>query len=167
MKKCTNLDTLRCLNKSKTWFGSLELWWSLSYLMKSLLPVSFILRLRTDKKKHHKLLIKCFGETICFTYPKDKSKSQMFFSSDITIADVVKTIRKNNPTKQCSLLLREKLGNSVLVLTTASNQLKAFSLAIRYIRIASYLTGKSLSNTYLASEKTQIILGDIPAQYSK
>ena len=44
---------------------------------------------------------------------------------------------------------------------------KNFFLAIRYTTIAFYLTEKNLSNTYLASEKTQIILGDIPAQYSK
>ena len=44
---------------------------------------------------------------------------------------------------------------------------KNFFLAIRCTTIAFYLTEKKLSNTYLASEKTQIILGDIPAQYSK
>ena len=75
--------------------------------MKSLLQVSFILRLPTDKQEHQEVTYQTFWGT----YPKDKSKSQMFFLSDIPIGDVVETISENDPIKQCSLLLREELQN--------------------------------------------------------
>ena len=78
----------------------------------------------------------------------------MFFSSDISIADVVKTSRENNPIKQCSLLLREELQKFDFSIDNSFKSAKDLFLAIRYIRIAFYLTGKKLSNTYLASEKT-------------
>ena len=34
------------------------------------------------------LLIKLFGEDVCIIYPKDRSKSQMFFSRSVTTEDV-------------------------------------------------------------------------------
>ena len=167
MKNCINLDALRCLNKSKPWFGSLELWWSLSHLMKSLLRVSFILRLRTDKQEHQEVTYQTFRGNNFLYIPKGQIKISDVLLIWYCHCRCRQTITENNPIKQCSLLLREELENLVLVLTTASNQARTFFLAIRYTTIAFYLTEKNLSNTYLASEKTQIILGDIPAQYSK
>ena len=45
------------------------------------------------------LLIERFRETICFTYPKDKGKSQMFFTTAICPADMVESLRIDQPPK--------------------------------------------------------------------
>ena len=37
-----------------------------------------------------------FGEEICFTYPRDKSKPQMFYSTNICPADLVETLHVRN-----------------------------------------------------------------------
>ena len=34
------------------------------------------------------LLIKLFGEDVCIIYPKDRSKSEMFFSRSVTTEDL-------------------------------------------------------------------------------
>ena len=38
---------------------------------------------KLNKKQVKQLLIKFYSEDICFTYPKDKTKAQMLFSSSI------------------------------------------------------------------------------------
>ena len=48
-----------------------------------------------------------FGDRICFTYPKDKRKSQMFSSADIKSADVAETLRTTDAIKICAEQLRE------------------------------------------------------------
>ena len=54
------------------------------------------------------MLIDCFGEDICFTYPKDRKKPQMFFSSQVSSEDVVETLRANKITKLCAEALRKE-----------------------------------------------------------
>ena len=48
---------------------------------------------KLNNRQVKQLLIGFYGEDICFTYPKDKSKPQMFFSSTICRADIVETLR--------------------------------------------------------------------------
>ena len=43
---------------------------------------------KLNNRQVKQLLIGFYGEDICFTYPKDKSKPQMFFSSTICRADI-------------------------------------------------------------------------------
>ena len=66
----------------------------------------------------------------------------MFFSSDIPIADVVKTIRENDPIKQFSLLLRAELQNFDFCIDNSFKSAKDIILALRYIRIAFYQNWK-------------------------
>ena len=44
------------------------------------------------------LLIDHYGENICFTYPKDRKKSQMFFSTALRQVDVVESLRNKTST---------------------------------------------------------------------
>ena len=46
-----------------------------------------------SNRKVKQMLLAHFGEDICFTYPKGKRKSQLFFSTKIPSADLVKTLR--------------------------------------------------------------------------
>ena len=48
------------------------------------------------------MLIDHFGDRICFTYPKDRRKLQMFFSPDIKSADVSETLRTTDAIKICA-----------------------------------------------------------------
>ena len=54
------------------------------------------------------MLIDFFGEEICFTYPKDRKKSQMFFSTNVTTGDVIETLRTNESMKMCAGVLRKE-----------------------------------------------------------
>ena len=54
------------------------------------------------------MLIAHFGEEICFTYLRDKSKPQMFYSTNICPADLVETLRQTNPIKICAEKLRKE-----------------------------------------------------------
>ena len=47
-----------------------------------------------------KLVVR-FGDQICFTYPKDFSLSQMFFSVNIQAADIAETVRSSDAVKIC------------------------------------------------------------------
>ena len=57
------------------------------------------------------LLIKLLGENVCFMYPKDKSKSQLFFSRWVTAEDLVEKLRSNDSVTACAKLLREEVEN--------------------------------------------------------
>ena len=54
------------------------------------------------------MLINQFGEEICFTHPRDRTKSQMFFSTKICPADVIETLRVSDPVKICAAKLRKE-----------------------------------------------------------
>ena len=54
------------------------------------------------------MLIAHFGEDICFTYRKEKRKSQLFFSTKIDSADIVETLRLNDPVKICAEKLKKE-----------------------------------------------------------
>ena len=58
--------------------------------------------------KVKQMVIAHFGEDICFTYPKEKRKSQLFFSTKIASADLVETLRLNDPVKICAEKLKKE-----------------------------------------------------------
>ena len=64
-----------------------------------------------SNRKVKQLLINHFGEEICFTYPKDRTKSRMFFSTEICRAEPIETLRANNPVKICATKLRKECEN--------------------------------------------------------
>ena len=49
-----------------------------------------------------------FGKEICFTYPRDRTKSQMSFSTKICPADVIETLRVSDSVKICAAKLRKE-----------------------------------------------------------
>ena len=51
------------------------------------------------------LLIKLLGENICFMYPTDRSKLQIFFSWPDTTQNLEEKMRSNNPVTVCTKLL--------------------------------------------------------------
>ena len=58
-----------------------------------------------------KMLIKRFADTICFTYPRNRRQSQMFFSAEIAPSDVVETLRSTDAVKVCAAELRKECEN--------------------------------------------------------
>ena len=55
-----------------------------------------------------KMLISEFGQDICFSYPRDKQKSQMFFSSNVSPKDLVETLRSTDIIKACADKLKKE-----------------------------------------------------------
>ena len=54
------------------------------------------------------MLIAHFREEICFTYPRDKSKPQMFYSTNICATDLVETICRTDSVKICAEKMRKE-----------------------------------------------------------
>ena len=54
------------------------------------------------------MLISEFGQDICFSYPRDKQKSQMFFSSNVSSNDLVETLRSTDVIKACADKLKKE-----------------------------------------------------------
>lgn len=59
------------------------------------------------------MLTEQLGDEICFTYPKDRQKSQMLLSTKIKTADIAETLRVIDPIKSCAETLREECCNFV------------------------------------------------------
>ena len=57
------------------------------------------------------MLINRLAEEICFSYPKDSSKSQMFFSTKIRATDIAEILRAADPIQQCATELRNESEN--------------------------------------------------------
>ena len=60
------------------------------------------------------MLIAHFGEDICFTYRKEKRKSQLFFLTKIASADLVETLPLNDPVKLCAVKLKKKSAKNLI-----------------------------------------------------
>ena len=54
------------------------------------------------------MLIDHFGDTLCFTYPKDRQKSQMFYSTHIKCTDGAKRLSSTDTIKVCVERLHHK-----------------------------------------------------------
>ena len=61
-----------------------------------------------NNRKVKQMLLDHYEEEICFTYPRDVTKSQIFFSATVRPTDVVETLRSNNPVKLCAEKLRKE-----------------------------------------------------------
>ena len=48
-----------------------------------------------DNRRTNVLLSKYFSDTICFTYPVDRQKSQMVYSSSLLQGNMVETLRSS------------------------------------------------------------------------
>ena len=47
------------------------------------------------------MLIDYYGDEICFTYPKDAEKPQMFFSTRVKSEGIAETLRRNDFIQNC------------------------------------------------------------------
>ena len=63
---------------------------------------------QVTNRKLKKMLINHFGQEICFTYPRDRQKSQMLLSSNITSTDVVEMLRSTDVVKACAEKLKKE-----------------------------------------------------------
>ena len=77
---------------------------------------SYLAHLLTNRKLKS-MLIDYYGDEICFTYPKDAKKSQMFFSTRVKSEDIAETLRRNDFIQKCGEYFREKCQNLDLGLT--------------------------------------------------
>ena len=66
----------------------------------------------TDYRTVKTLLIDHFGEDICFTYPKDQSKSQGDFLKNVATPDVVEIVRDKDLIKECAYMLKAECSSS-------------------------------------------------------
>ena len=64
-----------------------------------------------ENRKMKKLLIENYGENACFAYPRNRQKSQMFYSRLIPCETIVETIRSKNVNKERANNLREECLN--------------------------------------------------------
>ena len=55
-----------------------------------------------------KRLIETFGDKIFFSYPKDKRKSQVFFSRHVQTTELIETIRSQDVIKDCGWILKNE-----------------------------------------------------------
>ena len=67
----------------------------------------YLAHLLTNRKMKS-MLIGSYGDKICFTYPKDAKKSQMFFSTRVKPEDIAETLRRNDFIQKCGEYLREQ-----------------------------------------------------------
>ena len=67
----------------------------------------YLAHLLTNRKLKS-MLIDYYGDEICFTYPKDAKKSQMFFSTRVKSEDIAETLRRNDFIQKCGEYLREE-----------------------------------------------------------
>ena len=70
----------------------------------------YLAHLLTNRKLKS-TLIDYYGDKICFTYPKDAKKSQMFFSTRVKPEDIVETLRRKDFIQKCGEYLREQYQN--------------------------------------------------------
>ena len=54
------------------------------------------------------MLIAHYEHAVCFTYPKDQTNSQMFYSANITCEDVAERLRSTDTIKECAQKLRDE-----------------------------------------------------------
>ena len=78
--------------------------------------IFYLAHLLTNRKLKS-MLIDYYGDEICFTYPKDAKKSQMFFSTRVKSEDIAETQRRNDFIQKCGEYLREECQNLDLGLT--------------------------------------------------
>ena len=69
--------------------------------------ISFLANLRTNHDIK-KLMIEEFGESLWFVYPKEKSKSQLIYSTSVTKEDLIERVRRDN-IKEFATVLKEEL----------------------------------------------------------
>ena len=82
------------------------------------------------------LLINHFDDQLAFMYPKDKRKSQMFYLSSVQTADVMETIRVNDPVEVCVEKLKSECKSYDFQLNESFH--KASDLKIAMERLHSY-----------------------------
>ena len=70
----------------------------------------YLAHLLTNRKLKS-MLIDYHDDEICFTYPKDAKKSQMFFSTRVKSEDIAETLRRNDFIQKCGEYLPEKCQN--------------------------------------------------------
>ena len=69
---------------------------------------------QVTNRKVKQTLIAHFGENICFTYPRDNNKSQMFFLAELRSTDIVESLRSSemkDPIQVCAKKLKEECLN--------------------------------------------------------
>ena len=64
-----------------------------------------------EHRKLKELLIEEYGEDIYFPFPRDRTKSQMFYSRLLSSESFVETIRSKNIYKECENALKEECLN--------------------------------------------------------
>ena len=64
--------------------------------------------LHVDNRKIKEVLLGHYGDSICFTYPRDRSQSQMFYSCNIASQDMAEIVRKKDVVKECAEILKRE-----------------------------------------------------------
>ena len=68
------------------------------------------LNYEVDNRHTKSLLIKHYGDKLCFTYFKDQSLPQIVYGSSIDVSDIIEgRLRQQDPLKECAELLTEEI----------------------------------------------------------
>ena len=103
-KKCKiqkSLDTIISdINRTENGYSLSEI----RERVNALLSVDFLIKNRKVKQ----LLIEKYGNDICFTYPRDRTKSQIFYFRLTPSESFLETIRSKSIYKECANALKEE-----------------------------------------------------------
>jgi len=85
--------------------------YSIGYLRNELNEKYLPSDIKISNRRMKSLLIEHFGDTIHFTYSRDRSVSQMVFSNQITVTQLAEEIRSLDCVKECAETLRSDIKN--------------------------------------------------------
>ena len=68
---------------------------------RGMVNVQLVEELHVDNRKIKEVLLPHFGDSICITYPRDKSQSQMFYLCNIAAHDIAVVRKKDGPEERC------------------------------------------------------------------
>ena len=85
--------------------------YSLSEIWEGINAASLNTEFLIENREVKELLIEKNGGNVCFTYPRDRVKSEIFYSRLIPSETIVETIRSKNIYKECANTLRQECLN--------------------------------------------------------
>ena len=81
------------------------------------------------------MLLEHYGEKICFTYPRDVTKSQVFFSTKICSGDVIETLRSTDSINICAERLHAECKQFDFKLDSTLNKPNDLKLSLEHYQL--------------------------------
>ena len=107
-----------------------------------------------NNRRLKNMLISEFGEEICFSFSRDKTKSQMFYSSRIKSVEIVETLRSSNPIIACAEILHTECKEFDFGLDNSYCDAKDVKIAINSYKSCRPNNWELFFDTLIRSRKT-------------